>query len=56
VKLPEARVAELVGSGRGVPFAPAGRTFREWVAIPATQRRRWKRHLEEALAFVGGQP
>jgi hypothetical protein len=56
VKLPEARVAELVGSGRGVAFAPAGRTFREWVAIPATQARRWKRHLEEALAFVGGQP
>ena len=56
VKLPEARVAELVGSGRGVPFAPAGRTFREWVAIPAAQRRRWKHHLEEALAFVGGQP
>jgi hypothetical protein len=56
VKLPEDRVAELVATGRGVPFAPAGRRFREWVAIPAAQSRRWKCHLEEALAFVGGQP
>jgi hypothetical protein len=55
VKLSEARVAELVATGRGAPFAPAGRPFREWVAIPTTQRRRWKHHLEEALAFVEGQ-
>ena len=55
VKLPEARVAELVATGRGLPFAPAGRRFREWVAIPAAQSRRWKLHLEEALDFVGRQ-
>jgi hypothetical protein len=54
VKLPEARVAELVATGRGLPFAPDGRTFPEWVAIPAALSRRWRRHLEEALAFIGG--
>ena len=34
VKLPEARVDELVAAGRADPFAPAGRRFREWAAIP----------------------
>ncbi len=29
VKLPRARVAELIVQGDGVPFAPAGRVFRE---------------------------
>src|SRR5687768_8425719 len=34
VKLPGARVDELVEAGRAEPFAPAGRRFREWAAIP----------------------
>jgi hypothetical protein len=34
VKLPADRVNELVGSGVGIPFAPNGRMFREWVACP----------------------
>src|SRR4051794_576980 len=34
VKLPEQRVAQVIGAGIGEPFAPAGRTFREWVAVP----------------------
>jgi hypothetical protein len=54
VKLPEARVDELVNAGRALSFAPAGRRFREWAAIPPEQKRMWTRLVEEALAFVQG--
>ena len=54
VKLPRDRVAELVASGEGDPFAPAGRTFREWVSIPEPDPGRWRAVLAEALAFAGG--
>ena len=56
VKLPEPRVNQLVDAGRGHPFAPAGRRFREWAAISPTRRRSWPALLEEALAFVASQP
>lgn len=48
VKLTEARVDELISAGRAEPFAPAGRRFRAWAAIP--HRRSWARLLDEALA------
>jgi hypothetical protein len=48
VKLPPARVGELIAHGVGEPFAPAGRVFREWVAIPQPDRERWQRLLTEA--------
>ncbi len=54
VKLPEARVDQLVSGGRAHPFAPAGRRFREWAAVPPERHRTWKRLLDEALAFVDG--
>ena len=54
VKLPAERVAELVAAGHGEPFAPAGRVFREWVAVPRPDRRRWRRLLAEARDFAGG--
>jgi hypothetical protein len=53
VKLPRARVAELIGEGVGRPFAPAGRVFGEWVSVPEPDRRRWRELLEEGIAFVG---
>lgn len=52
VKLPAARVAELVTAGAALPFSPAGRTFREWAAIPAPGSEHWPDLLDEALAFV----
>ena len=56
VKLPEARVDQLVDAGRAEPFAPAGRRFREWAAIPHARSRTWTRLLDEALDFVDGLP
>lgn len=38
--------------GRGLAFAPAGKRFREWVAIPYENRRKWGGHLDAALAFL----
>lgn len=52
VKLPAERVAELVESGLGMPVAPAGKTFREWVEIAATEN--WGPYLDEALDFAAG--
>jgi hypothetical protein len=55
VKLPEARVDALVSSGRAQAFAPSGRRFREWAAIPTDRSRTWRRLLDEALAFIDGE-
>src|SRR3954452_13543946 len=38
VKLPSERGAQLIATGSGETFAPAGGGFREWVAIPAVDR------------------
>ncbi len=54
VKLPRARVDELIASGAGDPFAPAGRPFREWARIPGRDVALWRALLAEALAFVAG--
>ncbi|MEM9190097.1 MAG: hypothetical protein AAGF12_13015 [Myxococcota bacterium] len=53
VKLPKERVQELIGAGEGRPFAPAGRVFKEWVAIPTLDEGRWRNLLREGIAFVG---
>ncbi len=53
VKLPRARVAELIEAGKGEAFAPAGRVFKEWVSIPKADRRIWLRLLREGIEFVG---
>jgi hypothetical protein len=51
-KLPRARVEELIESGIGAPFAPAGKVFREWVAIPAEHLDRWEEFVTESIDFV----
>jgi hypothetical protein len=54
VKLPKARVAELIGAGEGLPFAPAKKVFREWVALPSFDEQRWSELIEESMEFVDG--
>jgi hypothetical protein len=54
IKLPAARVAELVATRAGLPFAPNGRVFREWVACPVPDEAQWSALLREAKAFVHG--
>jgi hypothetical protein len=52
VKLPAERVNALIAERRGSAFAPAGRRFREWVAIPPAAEAQWPAFLDEALDFV----
>lgn len=52
VKLPRERVAELVDSGHGDPFAPAGKVFREWISIPTVDPQLWRTLLTEAVDFA----
>jgi hypothetical protein len=55
VKLPVARVNELIQSGAAEPFAPSGRRFREWASIDSGRSEIWSALLDEALAFVAAQ-
>ena len=54
VKLPAERVRELVEEAVGQSFAPAGRVFKEWVALPPSSREHWPTLMAEAQAFVAG--
>jgi hypothetical protein len=53
VKLPAARVAELISSGQGLPFdAGKGKPMKEWVALSVDDGA-CRRLVAEAMAFVG---
>jgi hypothetical protein len=53
LKLPEARVGELIGSGAGSPFdSGKGRPMREWVALAWTDPDADLPLAREALAHV----
>ena len=52
VKLSSERVLDLIDSGDGDPFAPAGKRFREWVSITAVDRTLWESLLAEAVDFA----
>jgi TfoX/Sxy family transcriptional regulator of competence genes len=53
VKLPAARVAELVAKGNGRPFtAGKGRGMREWVVVADDDPQEWRDLALEALRFV----
>ena len=52
VKLPRDRVTTLVEAGDGLPFAPAGKVFREWVAVATPDRTLWSQLLAEAVTFA----
>ena len=59
LKLPAERVAELLETGRAVPFQPYGKArMREWVHVPATTADEVDGVADlvvESLAFVTGQ-
>jgi len=53
LKLPRARVDELVAGGQGKYFdAGKGRPMREWFVLSPTARRPWLPLAEEAFGFV----
>ncbi|GAA2614466.1 hypothetical protein SMC26_24270 [Actinomadura fulvescens] len=56
LKVPAARVNELVGLGEGENCELGGRRMREWVVVPATgspeDRTRWRALLAESAAFI----
>jgi hypothetical protein len=54
VKLPKARVDELVGAGEGVRFdANKGTPMKEWLALAPESGMAWRPLADEALAFAG---
>jgi hypothetical protein len=52
VKLPKDRVAELIAGGKGQPFSPNGRVFKEWLHVPTYDAQLWTALLAEGSAFV----
>ena len=52
VKLSADRVLEIVEEGVGLPFAPAGRVFKEWVAVPTLDVDVWRGLLREGLQIA----
>ncbi len=55
VKLPRARVSELIERREGQAFAPAKRIFREWLSVPEPDPRQWRALLAEGVRFVEAQ-
>lgn len=54
VKLPKARVDQLVASGTGGRFDPGhGRLMKEWATVALDSTESWDRLAAEALEFVG---
>jgi len=53
VKLPADRVSEIIEAGEGESFAPAGKVFKEWLAVTTVDEDRWRSLLREGVAFVG---
>jgi len=56
VKLPKARVADLVAAGEGEYFtAGKGRPMKEWFVLARSSTLAWQPLAEEALQFVSGR-
>jgi len=54
VKLPAERVSELIGQGVGESFAPAGKVFKEWLAVAGQDEPTWEQLLVESHTWIGG--
>jgi hypothetical protein len=56
VKLPRARVDELVERGQASRFDPGhGRLMKEWASVPMAEGVDWEALADEARAFVEGR-
>ena len=55
VRLPRERVQELVNGRVGEAFAPAGRTFKEWVLVSGRRKATWTSLMKEAKTFAEGR-
>jgi len=53
VKLPAERVNTEIESGNGESFAPAGKVFKEWLAVTTIDEARWRALLQAGVDFVG---
>jgi len=49
VKLDAERTQGLITDDVGVPFAPAGKVFSEWIAIPSDDPQLWAEVIAEGL-------
>ncbi len=54
VKLPRARVQDLIARGKGAPYDPRhdSRIMKEWVVITTLAAEDWHAYAQEALDFV----
>ncbi|WP_132991629.1 hypothetical protein [Gordonia zhaorongruii] len=52
VKLPSARIDDLVDDGVGERMVMSGRAMREWMHADQTQTEYWPRLVEDALTYV----
>ena len=53
LKLPKARVSELIKTGIGMPYDPGnGKIMKEWVIIPNTISEKWIEMANEAKNFA----
>jgi hypothetical protein len=52
LKLSEPRVIALAAAGAGERFAPNGRVFREWLAVPVVRFDQWSALIGEAVALA----
>ena len=55
VKLDRDEVDRMIDAGEGHPFSPAGRRFREWLAVPPDKGGEWPRLLTRAHAHAAAR-
>ena len=54
LKLPRARVDEIISTNIAEPFVLRDRIMREWLLLPVEQKELWPTLTEEAYHFVVG--
>ena len=52
LKLNRERADALIAEGVGLPFAPSGRPFKEWVTVPQMDETLWRDLLDEAIEIA----